>query len=62
VNVLWTDKVGFGRMMVLGAVLQVVAFSIQAPAPPFPLFVLSFSFNGLGASIQVLHISLADEH
>ncbi|KAF8187037.1 major facilitator superfamily domain-containing protein [Mycena galopus ATCC 62051] len=51
-NVHWTDKVGFGRMIVLGALLQVVAYSIQAPAPPFPLFVFSFVFNGFGIAIQ----------
>ncbi|KAJ7276082.1 MFS general substrate transporter [Mycena haematopus] len=52
VNVHWTDKVGFGRMIVLGALLQVVAYSIQAPAPPFPLFAISFIFNGFGIAIQ----------
>ncbi|KAF7360330.1 MFS domain-containing protein [Mycena venus] len=51
-NVHWTDKVGFGRMIVLGALLQVVAYSIQAPAPPFPLFVLSFTFSGFGLAVQ----------
>ncbi|KAF7351269.1 MFS domain-containing protein [Mycena sanguinolenta] len=51
-NVHWTDKVGFGRMIVFGASLQVAAYSIQAPAPPFPLFVISFSLNGFGLAIQ----------
>ncbi|KAK7044710.1 MFS domain-containing protein [Favolaschia claudopus] len=51
-NVHWTDKLGFGRMIVLGALLQIVGYSIQAPAPPFPLFVISFIFNGFGIAIQ----------
>ncbi|KAK7039471.1 MFS domain-containing protein, partial [Favolaschia claudopus] len=51
-NVHWTDKLGFGRMIVLGALLQIVGYSIQAPAPPFPLFVMSFIFNGFGIAIQ----------
>ncbi|KAJ7033673.1 MFS general substrate transporter [Mycena alexandri] len=52
INMHWTDKVGFGRLMVLGAVCQVAAYSIQAPAPPFPVFAASFFLNGLAISIQ----------
>ncbi|KAK7039480.1 MFS domain-containing protein [Favolaschia claudopus] len=52
INVHWTDKLGFGRMIVLGALMQVVGYSIQAPAPPFPLFLLSFTFNGFGIAVQ----------
>ncbi|KAJ7512743.1 major facilitator superfamily domain-containing protein [Mycena galericulata] len=48
----WTDKIGFGKMIVFGALCQVVGYSIQASAPPFPLFVISFAFNGLGIAIQ----------
>ncbi|KAJ7485280.1 major facilitator superfamily domain-containing protein [Mycena latifolia] len=39
-------------MMVFGAVCQVITYTIQAPAPPFPLFVISFAINGFGVSIQ----------
>jgi hypothetical protein len=28
-----------------------VAFSIQASAPPFPLFVIAYAINGFGASL-----------
>ncbi|KAK7044701.1 MFS domain-containing protein [Favolaschia claudopus] len=52
INVHWTDKLGFGRMIVLGAIMQVVGYSIQAPAPPFPLFLISFTFNGFGIAVQ----------
>ncbi|KAJ7778299.1 MFS general substrate transporter [Mycena metata] len=51
-NMHWTDKVGFGRLLVLGAACQVAAYSIQAPAPPFPVFAASFFLNGLALSIQ----------
>ncbi|KAJ7100192.1 major facilitator superfamily domain-containing protein, partial [Mycena belliarum] len=36
----------------LGAVCQVIGCTIQAPAPPFPLFLLSFVVNGAGIAIQ----------
>src|SRR6266404_2973376 len=29
-----------------------VAFSIQASAPPFPLFVIAYAINGFGASLE----------
>ncbi|KAJ7269868.1 major facilitator superfamily domain-containing protein [Mycena rebaudengoi] len=51
-NVPFNDKLGFGKSMVLGSVLQIVAFSIQAAAPPFPVFVLAFTINGVGVAIQ----------
>ncbi|KAF7316208.1 MFS domain-containing protein [Mycena indigotica] len=57
-NLNWGVKIGFGRMIVLGlyfttcALCQVVAYSIQAPAPPFPLFILSFGINGFGNAVQ----------
>ncbi|KAJ7079361.1 major facilitator superfamily domain-containing protein [Mycena crocata] len=52
INVHWTDKRGFGQMMVFGAACQVAAYTIQAPAPPFPLFLISFAINGIGIAIQ----------
>ncbi|KAJ7927608.1 MFS general substrate transporter [Mycena leptocephala] len=51
-NIHLANRLGFGRMVALGALCQVVAYSIQAPAPPFPLFVLSFAFNGFGFAVQ----------
>ncbi|KAJ7858331.1 major facilitator superfamily domain-containing protein [Mycena leptocephala] len=53
-NMHLTDKLGFGPTITLGALCQVIAFSLQAPAPPFPLFVFSFIFNGFGFAIQNL--------
>lgn len=52
VNMHWSDKIGLGKMIVLGAVCQVIGCTIQAPAPPFPLFLLSFVVNGAGIAIQ----------
>ncbi|KAK7044708.1 major facilitator superfamily domain-containing protein [Favolaschia claudopus] len=51
-NLYLHDRLGFGRMIVLGNLLQLVAFCIQAPAPPFPLFVFSYIFNGFGLAVQ----------
>ncbi|KAJ7753373.1 major facilitator superfamily domain-containing protein [Mycena maculata] len=50
INVPLSDKLGFGKVM--GSMCQIVAYAIQAPAPPFPVFVLSFVINGVGVAIQ----------
>lgn len=39
----------------LGAFAQVVGYSLEAPAPPFPVFVLGYAINGFGLSLQVDH-------
>lgn len=39
--------------MVLGAVMQIVAFAILSPAPPFAVLVLGYTINGFGLAIQV---------
>ncbi|KAJ7158305.1 major facilitator superfamily domain-containing protein [Mycena crocata] len=52
INVPLTDKFGFGKMITLGSLFQVIAYTLQAPAPPFPVFVLSFVINGIGMAIQ----------
>ena len=39
----------------LGHVSQLISWIIQAPAPPFPLFVLSFFFGGFGFATQVVY-------
>ncbi|KAH9973883.1 major facilitator superfamily domain-containing protein [Lactifluus volemus] len=50
-NVFLNDKLGFGKIIALGSATQMVAFSIQASAPPFPLFVVAYAINGFGASL-----------
>ncbi|KAJ7033674.1 major facilitator superfamily domain-containing protein [Mycena alexandri] len=52
INVPLTDRLGFGKMIFLGSLCQIVAYAMQAPAPPFPVFVLSFVINGVGVAIQ----------
>ncbi|KAH9942152.1 MFS general substrate transporter [Epithele typhae] len=52
-NVWLTDKYGLGKVMVVGAVCQIVGYCLAAPAPPFPVFVLAHLFNGLGISLQL---------
>lgn len=39
--------------LIQGPICQAIAYSIQAPAPPFPLFVLAPILNGFGMAIQV---------
>lgn len=36
-----------------GAVLQVIGYALEAPAPPFPVFVLGYMINGFGLALQV---------
>ncbi|KAK7022289.1 MFS domain-containing protein [Favolaschia claudopus] len=52
INVPLTDRLGFGKMLTWGSLGPIVAYVIQAPAPPFPLFILSFVINGVGIAIQ----------
>ncbi|PCH42938.1 MFS general substrate transporter [Wolfiporia cocos MD-104 SS10] len=51
-NVALTDRLGFGTVMVIGSVFQMAAYSLTAPAPPFPVFVLGFGLNGFGGALQ----------
>ena len=47
------DQVDFSLPLVQGPICQVIAYGIQAPAPPFPVFVLALVLNGFGLAIQV---------
>ncbi len=40
------------KVIVGGASCQIIAYAIQAGAPPFPAFCLSFFINGIGMGIQ----------
>ncbi|EJC99149.1 MFS general substrate transporter [Fomitiporia mediterranea MF3/22] len=51
-NVYLSHKVGFGKVVMMGAVSQVIAYCIQSAAPPFPAFVLAYFFSGFGVAIQ----------
>ncbi|KAH8829757.1 MFS general substrate transporter [Flagelloscypha sp. PMI_526] len=50
-NVFITEKIGFGKMLVVGSVPPIIASCMQAPAPPFPFFCLAYSLNGFGMAI-----------
>jgi fucose permease len=41
--------------MLVGALLQIAAFAIQASAGPFPLFVGAYLVNGVGMAWQQAH-------
>ena len=41
------------HIVVSGSLAQVVGYVLEAPAPPFPVFVLGYAFNGFGVALQV---------
>ncbi|TEB34190.1 MFS general substrate transporter [Coprinellus micaceus] len=52
VNVWLQNKLGFGKTLVLGCTMQIVVYSIQAAAPPFPVFAIFNGLNGVGLALQ----------
>ncbi|QRW04845.1 major facilitator superfamily transporter [Ceratobasidium sp. AG-Ba] len=57
-NVLMTDRFGFGKVIVLGALCQVIGYCILSPAPPFPVMCIAYSINGFGERHTYQHISI----
>ncbi|KAF8556039.1 MFS general substrate transporter [Imleria badia] len=51
-NVVLNDRYGFGKVMVLGSILQVIGYAIESAALPFPAFVLGYAINGIGMALQ----------
>ncbi|KAG8841222.1 hypothetical protein FRC20_005139 [Serendipita sp. 405] len=51
-NVYWTDKYNFGILMIGASIAQVIAYSVQAAASPFPVLCVMYTLNGFGVSIQ----------
>ncbi|KIJ59385.1 hypothetical protein HYDPIDRAFT_118606 [Hydnomerulius pinastri MD-312] len=51
-NVVLSERLGFGKVIVLGSLCQLVAFSIECSAPPFPVFVLAYFINGFGLALE----------
>ena len=37
----------------LGSIFQVIASAIQSSAPPFPVFVMAYTINGIGGALGV---------
>jgi hypothetical protein len=50
------------QLIAFGAAVQVVAYAIMAPAPPFPVLVLGYFLNGFGLSFQVSHMTIFEKH
>ena len=36
-----------------GSLCQVVAYALQSPGLPFPMFIICFAINGFGLAVQV---------
>ncbi|TFL07866.1 major facilitator superfamily domain-containing protein [Pterulicium gracile] len=51
-NAYFTDRIAFGKVLVLACCLQVVAYAIMSSAPPFPLFVIAFAINGVALALH----------
>lgn len=51
-NVILAERLGFGKVMVLGALCQVLAYSIESSGPPFPVFIFAYFLNGIGMALQ----------
>ncbi|KAJ3778318.1 MFS general substrate transporter [Lentinula raphanica] len=56
-NVFVSDHVAFGKLLVLSCVLQMTAFTLAIPAPPFPVFVLGYFINGIGSALQLAQVT-----
>ncbi|KAK0454062.1 MFS general substrate transporter [Desarmillaria tabescens] len=52
INIPLTEKLGFGKMIVLGSIFQVVAYALQSAALPFPAFLIAYTINGIGMAFQ----------
>ncbi|CAE6446209.1 unnamed protein product [Rhizoctonia solani] len=48
----FTDRYGFGRVLIGGSLFQIVAYSILSATPPFPVMCVALMINGIGMSFQ----------
>ncbi|KIY68294.1 MFS general substrate transporter [Cylindrobasidium torrendii FP15055 ss-10] len=51
-NMHFSPRLGFGKLVVMGASLQVIAYALQSAALPFPAFVIAYTINGVGLAVQ----------
>ncbi|KAK7677635.1 hypothetical protein QCA50_019326 [Cerrena zonata] len=51
-NVYLNDRLGFGKVIVLGAACQLGAYVILSPGGPFPTMCIAFSLAGFGIALQ----------
>ncbi|TFY59023.1 hypothetical protein EVJ58_g6040 [Rhodofomes roseus] len=52
-NVYLNQRIGFGKVVVVGAVLQLAGYIMIAPAGPFVLMNVGVAFAGLGIAMQM---------
>ncbi|GAA5992868.1 hypothetical protein JCM10908_001382 [Rhodotorula pacifica] len=52
VNSWLTQRFGLGKVIVIGAALQALAYGLLTPAFPFPAFPVIFAFGGFGMALQ----------
>ncbi|KAA1472113.1 MFS general substrate transporter [Dentipellis sp. KUC8613] len=50
-NVIFNDKFGFGKTLVLGSASCIAGYAIQISAPPFPVFTVGYFLNGFGLAL-----------
>ncbi|CAE6511822.1 unnamed protein product [Rhizoctonia solani] len=51
-NVHLSDRLGFGRVIFLGGICQVISYALLVPALPFPVMAIAFVVNGFGIGLQ----------
>ncbi|KAH9478737.1 Bypass of stop codon protein 6 [Psilocybe cubensis] len=51
-NIWLNDRLGLGKILVLGSCCQLLGYAIIAPAPPFPLLICAYFIVGFGMSFQ----------
>ncbi|EJU06129.1 MFS general substrate transporter [Dacryopinax primogenitus] len=56
-NVWLSDKLGFGKIVVVGSSCQLIAAVLESTGPPFPVFALAFAFNGFGGALLNAHLN-----
>ncbi|KAF9074976.1 major facilitator superfamily domain-containing protein [Rhodocollybia butyracea] len=56
-NVILSERVTFGKLLSMSCIIQMIAFTLLSPAPPFPVFVLGYFINGIGTAIQLSQVN-----
>nr|GAT48810.1 predicted protein [Mycena chlorophos] len=51
-NIALIKRFGFGKLVIFGSCLQLVAYAIQACDLPFPVFLLGSVINGIGGAVK----------
>jgi len=46
-----TERLGFGKTFMIGSILPAIGYSLQAAALPFPVYIMSFTVNGIGMAL-----------